>query len=753
MLKPFSLFLLFFCLSVVPIAEVRAASVEATLPIIPTINASMVTHLQGILQQGEAKGNRPDVFAKMGDSITESESFLTDFGDPHYDPASLGDHADLLATINYFRQTTLPDSYTQIWYQVANSFSVASPSAVSGWSVDQALDPAQLDPSYAPTCPAPSNTPLTCELARLHPGFALIMYGTNDLIRFNDPAIFQTQLQNLVQQTMDAGTIPILSTIPPRLDATDQSVAQGELDSRVATYNAAIAAVAQDKNVPLINFWRALQPLPHFGIDTDNVHPNVLHGGDHATLTAEGLQYGYNMRNLITLETLAEVKTEVIDGAAVVVPVVQPVTSSQTVSAPPHGAKPLPVVHPQTPLPFFTLGVLPNDIVLKPGAHATAHIVIYLQSKFRKTVRLTVSGASSAVRAQLRMRSMTQADLTITIAPHTASATITLTVQGKWQTTKRTVQVHVHVTPIKPPAPKLPLNPPLTSSDRAPSPTPPANGLAAMIAGCQMFPSDNPWNQDVSRLPVRADSGTFIHSIGFDTTLHPDFGQDPTYGIPFDVVPGTQPFVPITFTAYGSESDPGPYPIPPNAHVEAGSDHHVLVLDSGNCTLYELYHAVKNSNDAGWSADSGAIWNLRSNAFRPLEWTSADEAGLPILPGLVRYDEIVAGHIDHAIRFTVDGSLSKYIFPATHRGSSDNASLPPMGLRVRLKASYDISNLTGQALIIAQAMKKYGMIVADDGGPWYFQGATDSRWNDDQLNELKTIPGSAFDAVDTGIIH
>ena len=283
-------------------------------------------------------------------------------------------------------------------------------------------------------------------------------------------------------------------------------------------------------------------------------------------------------------------------------------------------------------------------------------------------------------------------------------------------------------------------------------PTPPV-ATSNILAGCQMFPTDNPWNQDVSALPVHANSDAYIASIGLSRTLHPDFGENQTYGIPYNVVGVSQPKVDITYTAYGDESDPGPYPIPPNAKVESGSDSHVLVLENQTCTLYELFNARKMTGSSGWYADSGAIWHLDSNDLRPLDWTSADAAGLPILPGLVRADEVNAGEIKHAIRFTVQNSQNGYILPATHHAGSNNTNYPPMGLRVRMKANYDISRLTGQARVIAVAMKKYGMIVADNGSNWYFSGATDPAWNDDELNQLKTVPGSAFEAVATGQIY
>lgn len=274
-----------------------------------------------------------------------------------------------------------------------------------------------------------------------------------------------------------------------------------------------------------------------------------------------------------------------------------------------------------------------------------------------------------------------------------------------------------------------------------------------IIGGCAVFPGDNAWNQDVSALPVHPRSAAFISSISADgdTFLHPDFGSNPDYGIPYVVVPPGQGLVPISFGDFADESDPGPYPIPPGAPVEAGSDRHVLVVRQSECKLYELYHAAYVG--PGWTADSGAVWDLRSNALRPEGWTSADAAGLPILPGLARYDELAAGEIRHALRFTVWRSQRGYIHPATHQaGSTDDPNDPPMGLRLRLKASYDISGFTGHARIILAALKKYGMIVADNGTSWYISGATDARWDDEDLDQLKGVPGSAFEAVQTGSV-
>jgi hypothetical protein len=294
--------------------------------------------------------------------------------------------------------------------------------------------------------------------------------------------------------------------------------------------------------------------------------------------------------------------------------------------------------------------------------------------------------------------------------------------------------------------------PSTTTTTVAPTPQPsPTTSSVSSLAGCQLFPADNPWNQDISQTAVHPNSATYINSISATRTLHADFGENQEYGIPFTTVGPTQSLVPITFTAYGDESDPGPYPIPLDATREVSGDHHVLVLQSSRCMLYELYNAARTTN--GWSADSAAKWDLTSNALRTEGWTSADAAGLPILPGLVRYDEVAAGEIKHALRFTSAHSQNGHILPATHHAGTSNTAYPPMGLRVRLKADYDISKLTGQAKIIALAMKKYGMILADNGTSWYFSGATDPRWNDDELNQLKLVPGSAFEAVYTGEIR
>jgi len=283
--------------------------------------------------------------------------------------------------------------------------------------------------------------------------------------------------------------------------------------------------------------------------------------------------------------------------------------------------------------------------------------------------------------------------------------------------------------------------------------------LSPSLGDLQVFPPDNPWNTDISKYPVHPNSEAFIKSIGEDKPLHPCFGS--TYngvpnGIPYALVKSSQPKVPITFE-YADESDPGPYPIPDDAAIEGGpgsdGDRHVLVIDTDNKILYEVYRSFKNAD--GWSGGSGAIFDLKSNKLRPMGWTSCDAAGLPIFPGLVRYDEVVEkGEINHALRFTVRRSQRGYILPATHFASRrDDPNLPPMGLRVRLKADYDISAFPKEVQVILKALKKYGMIVADNGGDWYVTGAPSPKWDDEVLSAMKRVKGSDFEAVDTGPIH
>jgi hypothetical protein len=282
------------------------------------------------------------------------------------------------------------------------------------------------------------------------------------------------------------------------------------------------------------------------------------------------------------------------------------------------------------------------------------------------------------------------------------------------------------------------------------------SGAAPREGSCPIFPTSNPLNQDISHAPVDPHSAAYIAAIGAGGHLHPDFGTNPSYGIPYTVVGPHQRKVPIKFTEFGEESNPGPYPVPPGAPVEGAGeegDRHVLVLQRGSCRLYELYSARRDA--AGWEAGSGAVFNLRSNALRPEGWTSADAAGLPIFPLLVRYPEVRAGQIDHALRMTVERTQRGYIHPATHFASdSSDPDLPPMGLRLRLKASFSLAGFHGESLIVLRALKRYGLIVADNGSSWYITGAPDPRWNDEDLEQIKRVPGSAFEAVQTGpILH
>lgn len=281
---------------------------------------------------------------------------------------------------------------------------------------------------------------------------------------------------------------------------------------------------------------------------------------------------------------------------------------------------------------------------------------------------------------------------------------------------------------------------------------------APTLGGCPVLPADNIWNTPVDTLPVDTNSAAYIDSIGSADNVHADFGSGvwppgstSPIGIPFDTVPFTQTLVAITSFLYASESDPGPYPIPANAQIEGGpsgtGDRHVLILRQGECKLYELYRAFPNGNGT-WRADSGAIFDLNSNALRPDTWTSADAAGLPILPGLVRYDEVAAGEINHALRFTAPQTRDSYVWPARHQAGDPGANLPPMGQRFRLKASFVIDNsFSPHAQTILRALKKYGMILADNGSSWYISGAPNPNWDNDVLHELDVVEGSDFEAV------
>jgi hypothetical protein len=263
---------------------------------------------------------------------------------------------------------------------------------------------------------------------------------------------------------------------------------------------------------------------------------------------------------------------------------------------------------------------------------------------------------------------------------------------------------------------------------------------------CTLFPADSIWNTRVDSLPVDPRSDTWLASMGAATTdLHPDFGA-PNYGIPFDVVSNRHPRVRVRFT-YADESDRVRYPVGARTPVEAGSDRHVLVVNKSTCTLYELF--AFDWNGGRPRAVSGAVWDLGSNALRPDGWTSADAAGLPILPGLVRFDEVADGRITHAIRFTAELTRNTHLWPARHDAGSNDASYPPMGARFRLKATFDLSGFSAKARVILRAMKRYGLILADNGSNWYFQGARDRRWTNALLDQLKSVPASAFEAVDT----
>jgi hypothetical protein len=282
-------------------------------------------------------------------------------------------------------------------------------------------------------------------------------------------------------------------------------------------------------------------------------------------------------------------------------------------------------------------------------------------------------------------------------------------------------------------------------------PDPPA-GLSPTAPS---LPSEAAWNQDVSRAPVAPGSAAtiaYIDAHGGDR-LHPDFGSPRSYGFPYAVVGPHQPTLPVHYTAYGDESDRGPFPVPLGAPVEGGArsdgDRHVLVVDRSTCTLYELYRAFpKRRGRPRWNADSGARWDLRSAARRPDSWTSADAAGLPIFPGLLRYDEVAAGHVDHAIRVTFESTRDAWVHPASHcAGETADRRAPAMGARLRLKRGYGLGGFHGAARVVAEAMKRYGLIVADNGSNWYFGGTSDRRWDDGDLDQLKRIPGRAFEVV------
>lgn len=287
------------------------------------------------------------------------------------------------------------------------------------------------------------------------------------------------------------------------------------------------------------------------------------------------------------------------------------------------------------------------------------------------------------------------------------------------------------------------------------SPVGPSAAKPSATGACPIFPADNVWHAEVSKLPVRSDSAALVSAIGASSPVHADFGaglwQGGPIGIPITTVPAGQAKVRVSFD-YAGESDKGGYPIPRNAKIEGGpnsdGDRHVIILDQAACKAYELFAAYPQG-DGSWKCGSGAIFDLRANALRPKGWTSADAAGLSILAGLVRYEEVAAGRIDHAIRITVPRSANAFIWPARHSASDRSGTLPPMGLRLRLKSSVNIAKLPTQARIVALAMQRYGVIVADNGSPWFISGAPDDRWSNDALRALGSLSGNDFEAIDT----
>lgn len=310
--------------------------------------------------------------------------------------------------------------------------------------------------------------------------------------------------------------------------------------------------------------------------------------------------------------------------------------------------------------------------------------------------------------------------------------------------------------PTSQPSPAFTTAPSATASPtQPPSPTmtpqPPSGSV--FLGGCPLFPADNFWNTPIDALPVDPRSEAWIASIGRENGFHMDFGSGTwdggPIGIPFNIVSAARA-TPVTLEFYyPDESDPGPYPIPDNPQREYGSDHHILIVETDTCTLYEIYDA--SHQDGRWSGGSGAIWSLNANLLRPPEWTSADAAGLPILPGLARYDEVAAGEIRHALRFTAENTAG-YIWPARHQTSDPQEGLPPMGARFRLKADYDIAGFPPELQVLLRAMKTYGIVLADNGSNWYVSGAPDPRWDNETLHLLDVLQGSDFEAVDTSVL-
>jgi hypothetical protein len=288
------------------------------------------------------------------------------------------------------------------------------------------------------------------------------------------------------------------------------------------------------------------------------------------------------------------------------------------------------------------------------------------------------------------------------------------------------------------------------AAPRAPAEPPTPVGASPTVGGCPVFSPDDPWNRDVSNDPVDARSAAYLANIAAHgpRVLHPDFGASARYGLPYVIVPEDQPMVPVTFDEYGDESDPGPYPIPPNAPIERGNDRHVIVVQRHVCKLFELYHARREG--ARWLAGSGAIFDLRRGTARPRGYTSGDQAGLPIFPGLARYPEVEAGAIRHALRVTFNHTQHAWVAPANHPGGDNDPDAPPMGLRLRLRRDYALDRYRGQTRVILEALQRYGMIVADTGTNGYITGAPDARWDPDDLDQLEQVPITAFEVVASG---
>jgi hypothetical protein len=398
----------------------------------------------------------------------------------------------------------------------------------------------------------------------------------------------------------------------------------------------------------------------------------------------------------------------------------------------------------------FTLTVTPTARVIDPGGVATYTIVVQSVGGSTAAVSLTTSTPSPSLTLQLMPAQVIPPGLAVLTATdmHTGTALLAGLHYDILITGTNDVTLTTHASLIVGGARVyLPLI--LDGLVVTQTQSPPK------IAGCSVFPADNIWSTPVDALPVHANSDAYVATIGADTHVHADFGsgtwEGGPIGIPYVAVSGTQATVSVTFE-YDDESDLGPYPIPPDAPIEGGpdsdGDRHVLVVDRDNCILYELYAAYPQL-DGSWKAGSGAIFDLNSNDLREEGWTSADAAGLPILPGLVRYDEVAEGEIRHAIRFTAEQTRQAYVWPARHYASDfTGAEYPPMGQRFRLRADFDISGFSPEVQVILQALKKYGMMLADNGSNWFISGAPDERWDNDMLHELDEVHGSDFEAVD-----